>query len=145
MLLGIDVGTTKVAAALVDETKQGELVAAASHAHAADVSAIEGRSEQDPDALLAAAWRFVKELPAEARAEVRAIGVTGQMHGVVALDAKGETVSRLVTWQDGRCLEDEEFIPGLMRSTGHVLRTGYGCATLAWMASHGEVPEGAAS
>jgi sedoheptulokinase len=61
------------------------------------------------------------------------------------LDDAGAPVSRLVTWQDGRCLEDESFLVDLGRETGHALRTGFGCATLAWMASHRELAPSASS
>jgi sedoheptulokinase len=66
------------------------------------------------------------------------------MHGVLLLDGRGEPVSRLITWQDGRCLE-EGWLDGLVSRTGAVLRTGYGCATLAWLADHEGLPAGAAS
>jgi sedoheptulokinase len=141
--LGIDIGTTKTAAVIIDD--EGRTVAVASHAHAADVTARGGRSEQDPGVLLDSAWRTVRELPADVRLEVDAVGVTGQMHGVVVLDQHGDPVSRLVTWQDGRCLEDERFLSDLRRETGRVLRSGFGCATLAWMAGHRELAPSAES
>ncbi len=66
------------------------------------------------------------------------------MHGVLLVDTRGEPVSRLVTWQDGRCLEGG-WLTTLTSRTGAVLRTGYGCATLAWLAEHGELPAQAAA
>jgi sedoheptulokinase len=90
-------------------------------------------------ALLAAARACVLELPADLRAAVRAVGVTGQMHGIVLMDAAGQPVSPLITWQDERCLEGD-FLSRVTDRTSHVLRTGFGLATLAWMVEHGGVP-----
>src|ERR1035437_9670538 len=46
LLLGIDIGTTNVAAVIADPT--GQVLADASFAHQADLAALAGRSEQDP-------------------------------------------------------------------------------------------------
>ncbi|HUW82628.1 MAG TPA: FGGY family carbohydrate kinase [Phycisphaerae bacterium] len=137
MLLGIDIGTTKIAAAVIDAA--GRVHACVSRPHQADMQSPAGRSEQDPVALLAVARACVLELPGDLRAAVRAVGVTGQMHGIVLLDAAGQPVSPLVTWQDQRCLEGD-FLSRVAHCTGHVLRTGFGLATLAWLVEHGNVP-----
>ena len=142
MYLGIDIGTTKVAAVIADGERR--LLAVESHAHGADLPAPPGRAEQDAAALLEAAWAAVRALPPDLRRQVRAVGLTGQMHGVVILDEAGEAISPLVTWQDGRCLEGG-FLDELSARTGCVLRTGFGCATLAWLKRHGSMPEGAAA
>ena len=137
MFLGLDIGTSKVAAAVADE--EGRLRAAASRAHAADRPAPTGHAEQDAGTLVEAAWSVVRELPADLRRQVRAVGVTGQMHGVVLVKEGGTPVSPLVTWQDGRCLEGG-FLDDLSARTGYALSTGFGCATLAWLAGHGAMP-----
>lgn len=142
MFLGIDVGTGKTAAALVEAG--GRTVAVSSRPHGADLPAGPGRSEQDAAALLASARNAVGDLPERERARVTGIGVTGQMHGVLLLDGRGHAVSPLVTWQDGRCLE-EGWLDALNARAGTLLRTGFGCATLAWCASHGALPPAAAA
>jgi len=142
MILGIDIGTSKTAAVVVGD--DGATVALAAKTHRADLPAPPGLSEQDPRALLDSAAAVVRELPLEARRSISGIGVTGQMHGVLVLDAEGEPLTPLVTWQDGRCAEGN-FLEELNRRTGALLRTGYGCATLAWYASRGLLPGGAAS
>ena len=86
----------------------------------------------------------MRELPAELRRRVRSVGLTGQMHGVVLLDAAGEPVSPLVTWQDGRSLE-KGFLDDLASRSGYVLSTGFGGATLAWLIRHGAMPARAVS
>jgi sedoheptulokinase len=66
------------------------------------------------------------------------------MHGVVLLDEAGDAVSPLVTWQDGRCSE-KGFLDDLASRSGYALSTGFGGATLAWLARHGAMPARAAS
>lgn len=142
MYLGIDMGTGKTAAVLVDGG--GEAAAAESLPHGADRPSAPGCSEQDPEALLESAWACVRRLPAGSRARVRGIGLAGQMHGVALLDAEGRFLSRLIDWRDGRCLE-ADFLTRLQAATGRRLRTGYGCATLAWLSAAGLLPRSASA
>jgi sedoheptulokinase len=136
--LGIDIGTSKTAAVVV---RSGRVVARASCTHnAGTVSAEDGRAEQDPAALIDSAVAAVRELPLEARASVRAVGVTGQMHGVVLVDSHCAALGHLITWQDQRCARDPRFLERLHKLTGHHLFTGYGCATLAWLAARRRIP-----
>ena len=145
LFLGIDVGTTKIAAVVADG--RGRVEAAVSRAHEAGLSTREGRAEQDAALLLDETWAVVRDLPEALRRRVQGVGVTGQMHGVVLLDAANTPLTPLITWQDGRCLEDETFLDALYETTGHRLHTGYGLATLAWIQRHRQLPAeaGAAS
>jgi sedoheptulokinase len=63
------------------------------------------------------------------------------MHGVLLLDTQGNPASPLVTWQDARC--SMEFLADLRARTGFQLRTGFGCATLAWYAAAAKLPPAA--
>jgi sedoheptulokinase len=139
--LGIDIGTSKTAAVILDEA--GQTRGVASVLHGADIPAGPGRSEQDPAALFGSIVTALAMLGPAVR-QVAAVGVTGQMHGVMLLNAEGEPVGPLVTWQDGRCLEGA-FLDGLNGRTGAALRSGYGCATLSWYAANGLLPRGAAA
>lgn len=143
MHLGIDIGTTKAAAVIC--AADGRVLAAAAREHLAGSPRSDGRCEQDPAALLGAMRRAVRGLPARLRARVRGIGVTGQMHGIVVLDAAGHALTPLINWQDQRCLESPTFLPRLGTRTGFALCTGYGCATLAWLAARRAMPRGAAA
>ncbi len=134
MFLGIDIGTTKVAAVIVD--RGGALLAAASEPHRADLPAPEGRSEQDAEAMLAAAWRLVRGLPAGLRARVAAVGASGQMHGFAFVDRSGRAASPLYTWQDQRCERTPGFLSALEQRTGYRLSTGFAPATMAWLLAH---------
>jgi len=143
MFLGIDIGTTKIAAVIVGPDEHVE--ATVSQHHHADLDTPAGRSEQDAQRLLDTTWSIVRELPAKLRRHVQAVGVTGQMHGLVLLDSHCQPLSPLITWQDQRCLEDDGFLPELNAHTGHELHTGCACATLTWLAEHGQIAEGATS
>ncbi len=134
MFLGIDIGTSKVAAVIVD--RGGVLLAAASEPHHADLPAPDGRSEQDAESMLGAAWRLVRGLPAELRARVAGVGATGQMHGFAFVDRAGRAASPLYTWQDQRCERTPGFLSDLQARTGCRLSTGFAPATMAWLLAH---------
>src|SRR3974377_2376113 len=101
MFLGIDIGSSKVAAVLLNEEKNIEAIASARHE--ADLIAPPDRHEQAPPRLLEAAWGVVKSLPLDLRQKTVAIGVTGQMHGILLLDGNRRFLTPLITWQDQRC------------------------------------------
>lgn len=143
LFLGLDIGTGKVAAVIADSA--GFVLSAISLPHQAAVPQIAGRAEQDPEKIWAVMKNAILRLPHELRRNVVSVGVTGQMHGILFLDTKGSPASNLITWQDGRCLEEPEFLPTLNSKIKHGLRSGFGCATLAWMARHHQIPVNAVS
>src|ERR1035437_8187928 len=101
MLLGIDVGTGGTRAVLVD--RKGVVVASAASEHAAIRSEHIGWAEQEPEDW----WRAAREaiasvMAAAGGAEIEAIGLTGQMHGCVMLDAAGEVLRPALIWCDQR-------------------------------------------
>src|SRR5277367_936322 len=105
--LGIDVGTGGTRAVIVD--KQGKVVASASSEHHPFRVAHPGWAEQDPKDW----WRATQEAinaaisaaihaVGEAGAKIDAVGLTGQMHGAVMLDAAGEVLRPSLIWCDQR-------------------------------------------
>lgn len=139
MLLGLDIGTSKIAAVIIDENRRVLASRSAGILPARDQTR---RRDACAPAIEETAWRCVAELPAELRAQIRAVGLTGQMHGVLLTDAGGQAISPLITWQDGRC--DEAFLLALQAKTGYRLSSGFGCATLAWLQAHDALPDTAA-
>ncbi|XP_007935667.2 sedoheptulokinase [Orycteropus afer afer] len=154
--LGIDLGTTSVKAALL-EAAPGDLsgfVVGASCARAARAEATaeivaagtQGR-EQDVSRIIQALHECLAALPQQQLRNVRAIGVSGQMHGVMfwktgqgcAWEEGGvnpvftpRSVSHLVTWQDGRC--SSGFLASLPQPESHLsVATGFGCSTIFWL------------
>ncbi|XP_070250365.1 sedoheptulokinase [Myotis yumanensis] len=154
VVLGIDLGTTSVKAAVVEaapDDPSGFVVLAscvrAARAEAAAQSAAAGPQarEQDVSRIIQALNECLAALPRQQLRQVGGIGVSGQMHGVLFWKTgqgcewteggaafTPRAVSHLVTWQDGRC--DSEFLASLPRPESHLsVATGFGCATIFWL------------
>jgi sedoheptulokinase len=78
---------------------------------------------------------------------VGAIGLTGQMHGIVYLNEQGQAISPLYTWQDGRGdqphPEGGSYADVLSAQSGYALATGFGSVTHFYNQIQQLVPEGA--
>jgi len=103
MFLGVDVGTGGTRAVLVD--RAGRVVASCASEHAPIRSEHIGWAEQEPEDW----WRAAREAIAGAMAasglagaEIEAVGLTGQMHGCVMLDADGNVLRPALIWCDQR-------------------------------------------
>ncbi|RMD84599.1 MAG: hypothetical protein D6808_06770, partial [Candidatus Dadabacteria bacterium] len=134
--IGIDLGTSKVALVLVD-IKTRRIVESATALTDAQIDGLrEGRSEQSVDKIFDAVDRCFKSIDPSLLSSVEVIGVTGQMHGVMLFNSSKGDTSNLITWQDQRCLEDG-FLDELRDISGdRSINTGFGCATLAWLAKY---------
>ena len=139
VVLGLDLGTSKTAAVLLNAA--GRLCAVQSANHDATLQAPSGWAHQDVSKIIAVTEAVVQRLPSGLRENVRAVGVTGQMHGLTMVNRTFHTLTPLITWQDQRC--DGEFLERLRQRTGQSLNSGYGCATLAWLLERGQMPPGA--
>jgi xylulokinase len=99
-----------------------------------------GFSEQDPESWWQASLRAVNDLPAEARARVRAVGLSGQMHGATLLDAEERPLRPAILWNDGRsaeeCVELERREPASRAITGNIMMPGFTAPKLLWVARH---------
>jgi len=138
--LGMDIGTSSVKAVLVNDA--GAIVAAASRelalSHPAPLW-----SEQDPDAWVDAAIDAVDDLAAthpRETAQVRGIGLAGQMHGATMLGADGQPLRPAILWNDGRshaeCAELELRCPSLHAISGNLAMAGFTAPKLMWVARH---------
>ena len=140
MFLGIDLGTSELKALLLDE--QQRIVASAS----APLSVQRPQplwSEQRPADWWAATDAALCQLRAEqpaAMAAVRAIGLSGQMHGAVCLDAQQQVLRPAMLWNDGRsgaaCAALEAAVPGLHAITGNLAMPGFTAPKLWWLREH---------
>ena len=99
MFLGIDIGTSSVKAVLVDDDGA---VADQASAPLAVARPHPGWSEQDPADWWTATNRAVASLNANHRRQVRAIGLSGQIHGATLLDAADRPLRPAILWNDGR-------------------------------------------
>jgi xylulokinase len=105
MFLGIDVGTGGTRAILID--RNGKVLASHSAEHVPIHSEHIGWAEQDPEdwwraARLAIAGALAGAIAAGHTAGVEAVGLTGQMHGCVMLDAAGQVLRPALIWCDQR-------------------------------------------
>ncbi len=103
LLLGIDVGTGGTRAVLVD--RAGRVVASHATEHASVHSEHPGWADQDPEDWWRAAQASIHAVLATGVARagvVAAIGLTGQMHGAVLLDASGDVLRPSLIWCDLR-------------------------------------------
>jgi xylulokinase len=97
--LGLDVGTSGVKAVLVGLS--GDVVAAATSPLTLDAPR-PGWAEQDPEDWWTASAAAIREVVAAAPGGVSAIGISGQMHSSVFLDADGAVIRPALLWCDGR-------------------------------------------
>ena len=100
-LIGLDIGTTSISA-VAAEVSSGALLRSVTVPNGGVLPSPDGVSRlQDPVRIVETALGLKESLAAEF-SPVAAIGVTGQMHGILYLDRAGRAVSPLYTWQDGR-------------------------------------------
>jgi len=138
--LGIDIGTSAVKAVLADDGQQ--VVADATVPLA--ISRPEPLwSEQDPADWIAAVERSVdaiREAAPVAFAALKAIGLSGQMHGAVCLDASGRPVRPAILWNDGRshgeCAELLRRLPDVGMIAGVLPMPGFTAPKLMWLAAN---------
>ncbi|MBL7942558.1 MAG: hypothetical protein JNM00_07315, partial [Flavobacteriales bacterium] len=137
--LGIDTSTTSSKALLIDE--QGEVIAVASNPHTLQTPKPLW-SEQDPREwweAVAASIKSVLEKAGISGERVAAIGLTGQMHGLVLLDEAGNVLRPAILWNDQRtqsqCDEIHRIIgkEKFIRITGNVALTGFTAPKILWV------------
>ncbi|MCK2184479.1 xylulokinase [Halomonas getboli] len=141
MYIGVDCGTQSTKVVVVD-IDGGRILGEASRPHRLDAGE-GGRREQDPadwiEAFRGAFHDAVAGAGIDAGA-IRAIGVSGQQHGLVALDAAGEPVYPAKLWCDTETAEHNASLvdrlggeAGCLDRLGLVLQTGYTASKLAWL------------
>ena len=144
LLLGYDVGTSSVKASLVD-AQTGQTVASAQYpdAEAPIMAKQAGWAEQEPemwwDELAQATKRVASKAAAVASLkDVKAIGISYQMHGLVCVDKEGKPLRPAIIWCDGRAVPygnaafnaigGEKCLTHLLNSPGN-----FTAAKLAWV------------
>jgi xylulokinase len=141
--LGIDIGTSGTKTIAIDEA--GKILAEAT----AEYPLFNPKplwSEQDPDDWWNATVKTVRAVVKKARlkpAEVKAIGLSGQMHGSVFLDRKNRVIRRAILWNDQRtgaeCEEIERRAGGrknLIKMVANPALTGFTAPKILWLRNH---------
>jgi xylulokinase len=134
VFLGIDLGTSSAKAMLL--SAQAQPLASASSAYAVEAPQ-EGWGETHPHEW----WRGVKAavsaLPPAERERVRAVGFSGQMHGVVLCDLAGVALRPAILWLDARGADFLGLFPGDTGArTGNRPAAGMAAASLLWLKNH---------
>ncbi|MEJ8846579.1 xylulokinase [Variovorax rhizosphaerae] len=140
MYLGLDLGTSELKALLLADDHRIVGVARS----ALTVSRPQPLwSEQAPAQwweALEEVMRQLHEAHAEALAAVRAIGLSGQMHGAVLLDDKDEVLRPAILWNDGRsamqCEQLTAAVPRLGEIAGNLAMPGFTAPKLLWVREH---------
>jgi xylulokinase len=133
-LVGIDVGTSGVKGIAISPA--GEVLASAEEGYPL-ATPRPGWAEQDPEDWWRATERVLAALPAHT-----AVGLSGQMHGLVALDARDRVLRPAILWNDQRtgeeCAEIERLIglDRLIALTGNRALTGFTAPKLLWLRRH---------
>lgn len=152
VVLGLDLGTTSISAVAV--AASGEVLRTVTRNHAADVVGLPpGHAEQDPLRLRQKAWEVLRELASGCPQPPHALGLTGQMHGILLLDQSRRPLTHLITWQDRRAIEPHPVQTGSLldvllarsdaeafRRAGCRLAAGFGGTTLFALRQTGRLP-----
>src|SRR3954470_3818162 len=136
-LIGLDIGTSGVKGIAVSP-EDGAVLARREVEYPLSTPR-PGWAEQDPDDW----WRATQQaLPALDVDEVAGIGLSGQMHGLVTLDAQDRGVRPAILWNDGRtaaeCAEIEERVglSELIARTGNRALASFTAPKLLWLRNH---------
>ncbi|MEX2121644.1 MAG: xylulokinase [Pirellulales bacterium] len=143
VFLGIDVGTSGTKTLAIDE--RGRILAEAMETY----PCYQPRplwSEQDPDDWWRATVATVRAVVKKARlkpADVKSIGLSGQMHGSVFLDKQGQVIRPALLWNDQRtaaeCDEIERRAGGrgkLIKMVANPALTGFTAPKILWLRNH---------
>src|SRR5471030_96391 len=140
MYLGLDLGTSEIKAVVINE--EGTLLA--SVGEPLDVSRPHPHwVEQNPEDWWQATQRVIARLrtrlPQQWR-EIRAIGLSGQMHGAVLLSREGRILRPAILWNDTRsaaeCTQLTQSAPELHQVAGNLAMPGFTAPKLLWVARH---------
>ena len=141
-VLGVDLGTSGTKTVLFD--KQGRAIASASREYPLDQPR-NGWAEQDPECWWQAARETIRQVIGEsgvAPAQIRGLGISGQMHGLVLLDENGQVLRKAILWCDGRTQQECDEITRivgrerLIRITANPALTGFTAGKVLWVRRH---------
>ncbi len=146
LFIGIDSGTQSTRAVLVDGAT-GRVLAARSAAYGILPSEVPGTKEQDPADWVRAATEVVAGVLAAAGADaagrVAAIGISGQQHGFVPLDAEGRVIRPAKLWCDTSTAPQCDTLiarlgglPRTIERLGNGIPPGFTASKILWMKEH---------
>ena len=143
LYIGIDCGTQGTKGIVLDR-EAGVTIATARASHKMIEGLPAGHSEQLPSDWTSALDQILAELLAKVdRNLVQAIGISGQQHGFVPLDAKGEVIRPAKLWNDTSTFEECEILTkklggekAVLRKTGLRFLPGFTAPKILWLKRH---------
>ena len=141
-LIGIDLGTSATKTVLFDESCR--VIASASREYPL-YQPQNGWAEQDPADWAKAALETLKEVmdrSGVSGGDVKGIGLSGQMHGLVMLDGENQVIRRSIIWCDQRTGAECEEITAkvgrerLIEITANPALTGFTASKILWVRNH---------
>src|SRR5438045_7835039 len=142
LLLGIDSGTQSTKALVVD-ARDGKVLASAAQSYDLIPDLPPGAKEQHPHTWREATASAIRQALRQAKAsaaEVKAIGVSGQQHGFVPLDAQGEVIRPAKLWCDtSTAAECDEIMTRLggakatIKAIGNAVLPGFTASKILWL------------
>ena len=143
--LGIDIGTSSICG-IVYNTVSKDIVSKAKINNTDMLSCNVWEKVQDANAIVDIVLDLIQELRIQ-YPDIKGIGLSGQMHGILYVNAEGEAVSPLYTWQDMRgsllYKDGMSYAAYLSKQTGFPLSTGFGLVTHYYNKVNSLVPQNA--
>lgn len=136
-VIGLDLGTSGLKGMVIDDDQS---ILAEASAELGVQRPRDGWSEQDPATWIAAAETVIGALLKQIDpASVRGIGLSGQMHGAVLLDASDQVLRPCILWNDTRSHAEAAALdadPQFRRITGNIVFPGFTAPKLSWVRRH---------
>jgi xylulokinase len=138
MYLGVDLGTSGIKVIITNP--QGQIV----DSQSAELTVSRPQalwSEQNPTDWWLAFCEVMDELASrQYLSQVKAIGLSGQMHGATLLDKNADVIRPAILWNDGRsaaeCAELEQAVSNSRQTTGNIMMPGFTAPKLLWVKHH---------
>ncbi len=146
--IGIDIGTTTISVSAIDGSSGLTVKSLTVNNDSFITSDKAFEKIQSVSKIEAHVLSLLKSIMSEYE-NISCIGVTGQMHGIVYIDAQGNACSPLYTWQDDRANQNTgngtTYCEKITEKTGYKVAAGYGLATHYYNTANRLVPENAVS
>ncbi|MFV0289147.1 MAG: xylulokinase [Mycoplasmatales bacterium] len=136
--IGLDVGTSSVKGLLLNE--QHEVVKTASRVYPINYFN-DGWSEQNPEDWYNKSLEVLQELITK-EITIKGISFSGQMHGLVILDAADQVIRPAILWNDQRTIAECQYLNEeigkdvLRKEVGNIALTGYTLPKILWVKNH---------
>ncbi|HET56337.1 MAG TPA: xylulokinase [Ignavibacteria bacterium] len=135
--IGLDVGTSGAKALLINE--KGEVISSATNEYQM-LTPKPNWTEQNPEEWWEASKKSIQSVASKVKKnEIKGIGLTGQMHGLVTLDENMHIVRPCIMWNDQRTVKECDEITAkigfdkLIKITGNQVLTGFTAPKILWI------------